>query len=198
MTILGMSAGTRLAHAAERDKQHAFIRKLEPREHGAYRDLRLECLRLNPQLFGTTYEEAAATTALPFERHIWKRDSDNVMFGAFIDDVLVGICGFQRDHRERARHRGELVHLYVVPQAAKKGIGTRLIASVMDYALIDPAVQQVTLSVSGDNDPALKIYHRAGFREYGWLEGYYHSDGENVSQLFMVYERLEVKIAHTG
>jgi RimJ/RimL family protein N-acetyltransferase len=198
MTILGMSAGTRLAHSHERERNKAIIRKLEPREHGAYRDLRLECLRLNPHLFGTTYEEAAATTALPFERHIWKRDSDHVMFGAFIDDVLVGICGFSRDRRERARHRGELVQLYVVPQASKQGIGTRLISTVLDYALVDPTVQQVTLSVSGDNDPALKVYHRAGFREYGWLEGYYHADGEDISQLFMVYERLEVTIAHTG
>jgi RimJ/RimL family protein N-acetyltransferase len=172
----------------ERPPKNVKIRRLEPREHLAYRTLRLECLKIHPEFFGTTYAEAAATRALPFERFIWKRSQDNVMFGAFIDEELTGICGFQREQRERTRHRGELVQLYVRPRAARQGIGTKLIAAVLKHAFDDLRMMQVVLSVAANNDAAVKAYHRAGFREYGWLERHFCSDAVCDAQYFMVYE----------
>jgi RimJ/RimL family protein N-acetyltransferase len=176
--------------AHPRTEMHdVVIRKLEPREYGQYRELRLECLKRNPLFFGTTYAEALATEALPFEKFIWTRDPDHVMFGAFAQGKLCGICGIQREQRQRARHRGELVQLYVTPVVARKGIGARLIATVLQYALENLMLEQVVLGVAADNRAALKTYHRAGFREYGWLERYFCSDGVCNGQLFMVYER---------
>ena len=191
MTTLFTRAGRSPARAAfvEGGQDTVIIRQLEPREHLAYRTLRLECLKLHPEFFGTTYAEAAAIRALPFERFIWRRSRDNVMFGAFIDDELCGICGFQREQRERTRHRGELVQLYVRPREAGQGIGTKLIGTILKHAFDDLHLMQVVLSVAANNEAAVKAYHRAGFREYGWLERYFCSDGVCDAQYFMVYER---------
>lgn len=176
--------------AAELGYHEPVVRPLEAHEAAAYRALRLESLLLRPEFFGSTYAESVATPVLPFERFIRDQDSDHVMFGAFIDGKLCGICGFQREKRERARHRGELVHLYVAPPFARRGIGARLIAAVLDHAINELALLQVLLSVAGDNTAAISAYHSAGFREYGWLEQYFYSKGAGSAQMFMVYERI--------
>ena len=111
------------------------IRQLQANEQDAYRLLRLESLRLYPAFFGATYAEAIATPRLPFEHFIDVQDPDNRMFGAFIDQQLCGICGFQREQRQRARHRGVLVHMYVTPGRAKQGIGERLITTLLRCVL---------------------------------------------------------------
>src|SRR5471032_1906095 len=99
-----------LMHTAGKE---VIVRRLQAHEHAAYRTVRLECLRLNPDLFGTTYPEASAMPILTFERFISTGDRDNVMFGAFVDGWLCGLCGFARETRQRTRHRGELVQMYV-------------------------------------------------------------------------------------
>ena len=104
------------------DTHDTTIRRLEPHDQGAYRALRLESLRTNPALFGTTYAEAAAMPSLPFETFIRERAPDHAMFGAFVDGTLVGLCGFRRETRERARHSGELVEMYVAPHVAGRGL----------------------------------------------------------------------------
>jgi RimJ/RimL family protein N-acetyltransferase len=151
--------------------------------------MRLESLRLYPAFFGTTYEEAAATPRLPFEISIAAQDPESVMFGAFEGERLCGICGLQREQRRRTRHRGELGHMYVSPRVTRQGVGGRLVAAVLDYALSDPVVRQVVLSVVADNRAAVRVYARAGFREYGRLENYFRYDDASTTQLFMVYDR---------
>jgi RimJ/RimL family protein N-acetyltransferase len=50
-------------------------------------------------------------------------------------------------------------------------------------------VRQVVLSVVADNRAAVRVYARAGFREYGRLENYFRYDDASTTQLFMVYDR---------
>ena len=166
-----------------------LVRRLERDESADYRALRLECLRLHPAFFGSTHAEALAAE-LPFERHIRARDPDHAMFGAFDGGQLRGLCGFQREPRLRARHRGELVQMYVAPELTRRGVGSRLIAAVVRFAFDDPTISQVVLSVVAQNAAAIAAYRRAGFREYGRLENYFSPiDGVDATQLFMVRER---------
>lgn len=130
------------------DTHDATIRRLEPHDQAAYRALRLESLRTNPALFGTTYAEAAAMPSLPFETFIRERAPDHAMFGAFVDGTLVGLCGFRRETRERARHSGELVEMYVAPHVAGRGIGARLVDAVLRFAFEELGASQVVLGVA--------------------------------------------------
>ena len=141
------------------------ISRLEPGEQIAYRLLRLECLRNNPKLFGTTYAESLAVPSLAFERFIATRHSEHLMFGAFAGGVLGGICGLQREQRQQTRHRGELVHMYVAPWMARQGIGRRLIDTVVRHGVEALGLRQIVLGVMADNEPAVRLYRRAGFKE---------------------------------
>src|SRR4051812_18855345 len=157
----------------------AVCRPLLAHEHADYRTVRLDCLRLHPTMFGTTYAEAAATPQLAFERYIADQDPDHVMFGALVDNRLSGLCALSRETRQRARHRCELTQMYVAPHAANRGIGGLLIDRALHHAFADPAVLHVVLGVVADNTGAIRLYQRAGFREYGRLPSYFLADGVN-------------------
>jgi len=171
------------------DTHDTTIRRLEPHDQGAYRALRLESLRTNPALFGTTYAEAAAMPSLPFETFIRERAPDHAMFGAFVDGTLVGLCGFRRETRERARHSGELVEMYVAPHVAGRGIGARLVDAVLRFAFEELGASQVVLGVAAENERAQRGYRRAGFREYGRLPNAFLTDGVFSAKVFMVRDR---------
>jgi RimJ/RimL family protein N-acetyltransferase len=170
-------------------QQDVAIRRLESGEEGLYRAMRLQSLQRHARLFGSTYAETAAEPLLPFERFIAASDEDNPMFGAFTRGELGGICGLQRETRERTRHRAELVHMYVAPWLQGQGVGSQLVATAVGYGLDRLGLQQIVLGVMTENEPAVRLYRRAGFREYGRLERFFRADAGCSGKLFMVYER---------
>ena len=175
--------------ARVRTMKDVDIRRLEPGEEGLYRAMRLQSLQRNARLFGSTYAETAAVPLLPFERFIAASDADNPMFGAFTRGELGGICGLQRESRERTRHRAELVHMYVAPWLQGQGVGSQLVATAVRFGLDRLGLQQIVLGVVSENEPAVRLYRRAGFREYGRLERFFCGDAGCSEKLFMVYER---------
>lgn len=165
------------------------IRRLVPGEQGLYRAMRLQALQRNPRLYGSTYAESAATPMLPLERHIAANDEANVMFGAFTRGELGGMCGLIRETREQTRHRAELVHMYVAPWLQGQGVGAHLVETTVRYGIDRVGLRQIVLGVMADNEPAIRLYRRSGFREYGRLERYFCSDSGCLEKVFMVYER---------
>src|SRR5689334_269818 len=90
-----------------------IFRKLQPHESAIYRQIRLSCMKNASDYFGSTYEEEASNPKLKFETFIENQSRDHFMFGAFSDDTLIGITGFHRMERQRDKHRGEVVQVYV-------------------------------------------------------------------------------------
>jgi RimJ/RimL family protein N-acetyltransferase len=165
------------------------IRRLMPGEQGLYRAMRLRALQRHPQLYGSTYAESAATAVLPLERNIAANDEANVLFGAFTRGELGGMCGLIRETREQTRHRAELVHMYVAPWLQGQGVGAQLVETTVRYGIDRVGLRQIVLGVMADNEPAIRLYRRSGFREYGRLERYFCSDIGCSEKVFMVYER---------
>src|ERR1051325_3566939 len=124
-----------------------LIRKLQPSESSIYRKIRLDCLKNAPNNFGSTYEEEVLNPKLRFETYIEINTADHVMFGAFDEDRLIGIAGFNRMARQRAMHRGEVVQVYVDSNYRGQNIGEKLIRAVLDYAFRLDGIEQVQLSV---------------------------------------------------
>jgi len=183
--IMQTQLGTRV-----RTMQHdVAIRRLEPGEQGLYRAMRLQALQRNPRVFGSTYAESVAQPVLPFETFIATDDAENPMFGAFTRGELGGIGGLHRETRERSRHRAELVHMYVAPWLQGQGVGAQLVATAVRYGLDCIGLRQIVLGVIVENEPAVRLYRRAGFREYGRLEHFFASEAGIAEKLFMVYER---------
>ena len=162
-----------------------IIRKLEPTESSMYREIRLACLQNAAEYFGSTYEEEVLNPKLKFETFIENASPEHFMFGAFDVDRLIGISGFDRMDRKRARHRGELVQVYVDSNYRGQNIGEKLIRSAVEYAFTMDGLEQIQLSVIAGNKSAIKLYEKIGFRSYGFQAHYFKVDSTYMDQNFM-------------
>jgi RimJ/RimL family protein N-acetyltransferase len=140
------------------------FRRLAPPDAAVYRTLRLEGLALASRAFLSTVEEESALTLDAYRTRL--STADNATIGAFIDGNLVGIGTILRETRTRNRHKSDIVGMYVTPSArgtgAARGIMERLIAHARELGL-----RSIRLELAAENDPARRLYERAGFREYG-------------------------------
>ena len=143
------------------DNSSIQIRRLEPAEGAAYREIRLEALRLNPEAFGSTYE---AERVRPLE-HFSERVAGCPVFGAFRDGEIVGMAGFLGREGVKDAHKGYLWGMYVQPGARNAGVGRKLAEAVIDYAR--QHVEVLQLDVVSENEAARRLYASLGFVEYG-------------------------------
>ena len=162
-----------------------IIRKLQPHESAVYREVRLACLKKEPKNFGSTYEEESLNPKLMFESFIENDSSDHLMFGAFDQEELIGIAGFHRMARQRAMHRGEIVQVYVDSNHRGQNIGETLIRRVLAYAFSLDGIEQVQLSVVANNQTAIKLYEKLGFKTFGIQPKYFKVDDTYMDQQFM-------------
>ncbi len=162
-----------------------IIRKLQPHESTIYREVRLACLKNVPEYFGSTYEEEVLNPKFKFETFIENGSPDHVMFGAFEEERLIGITGFNRMARQRALHRGELVQVYVDSNYRGQNIGEKLIRRVLEYAFTLEGIEQVQLSVIAGNPSAIKLYEKVGFKTFGVQPRYFKVGDTYMDQQFM-------------
>jgi ribosomal protein S18 acetylase RimI-like enzyme len=141
------------------------IRRIEPGEWAAWRDLRLRSLRDSPGAFGSSHEREAA-----LELEAWRertealaRDDDRALFVAEQGGVLVGCGGVVVPVAESS---AEVFAMWVAPEARRRGVGERLLRALVAFATSRRA-RTIRLLVLPGNEPALRLYRRFGFRETG-------------------------------
>ncbi|WCO00331.1 GNAT family N-acetyltransferase [Psychroserpens ponticola] len=143
------------------------IRKLSPNESNSYRELRLQCLKNYPTNFTSNYEDEKAKEKLFFQPFIEQANSNNFVIGAFYNNNLIGISGFQRYERLKIDHRGIIIQVYVKPQFQGKSVGINLIKFTLSEAFKIQGIEQVEIDVIESNTKAAKVYEKIGFAEYG-------------------------------
>ena len=156
------------------------VRRLDPSDIAAFRAVRLECLELHPENFGTVWEVEREQPDSHF-RHMLE---EHQFWGGFMDGSLAGIVGFFVMPRAKERHRGVLYAMYVRPAARGTGLGNRLVQVVIDHAR--PLVDLVWLRVAAGNAPAKALYARFGFRTYGLEQSSLKIDGVSIDQEYQV------------
>ena len=146
-----------------------MIRLLNPDDAAAWRALRLEGLRTDPDAFGQTYEESTRQdVAAIAARFTPEALVDVPVFGAFsADGSLVGTCGLVRASRPKERHKATLWGMYVQAPARGTGLGERLLLAALAHARTMPGILQVHLSVVSSNEGAARLYRKHGFVAYG-------------------------------
>jgi RimJ/RimL family protein N-acetyltransferase len=153
------------------------IRRLTAADAALYRDIRLEALRLSPEAFGSAFETESIRPVGWFAERL---EGGAVMLGAFRGRELVGSIGFVVADGPKRHHKGALVGMYVRQAARRAGVGRRLLDAALDLAA--QSVELVQLIVVDGNDPALRLYQRAGFVQYGLerhalkIDGRYYDD----------------------
>jgi RimJ/RimL family protein N-acetyltransferase len=164
------------------------IRRLTPSDADAYRSLLLPAYALYPYAFTSS---AAERAALPFEWWVARlTDSpknNEIVFGAFVDDALVGTVTVERMTRERTRHLASLIGMYVADSHQKKGIGHALISAALEWAA-SQGVQVMQLTVSGENESAERLYTRLGFVQFGVLPLAVRYEDRYAAKVYMYRE----------
>lgn len=143
------------------------VRLLTEHDAAAFHTLRLIGLRESPTAFGASVEEEASMPPEVVAARLRDGLPDNVSFGAFVDQTLVGIVGLVRQPQQKAHHWAMIVGLYVAPAARQQGVGRRLVLAALDYARSQPGLEAVTLAVSGGNLQARRLYESLGFVSWG-------------------------------
>ena len=158
----------------------AEIRPVTAADADAYRDIRLEALKQQPQAFSSTF---ARESEQPLPWFI-ERIATGHVIGAFADGRLVGVAGCWRQDGEKERHKAALWGMYVRPAARRSGVGRRLVEAILAHAAT--RVEQVNLSVVSGNEAALRLYRNAGFVEYGREMRALKEDGRYFDEILMV------------
>src|SRR5947199_3246370 len=91
------------------------VRILTEADGEAFWNIRLRALRDDPESFGSSYEEILERGIAGATQSLRKRDTapDEVTFGAFDGETLVGIAGFRRGEEVKKRHKGVIWAMYI-------------------------------------------------------------------------------------
>lgn len=124
----------------------------------------VQAIRLQPSVI-------AGTLALPSERLTDRQTRqtrygpDDHLFVAEIGGHIVGMAGLHVGSGKK-RHGGE-IGMLVDEGWQRRGVGTSLLAALLDLADNYLGLSRVELEVVADNEPAIRLYERHGFE----LEG---------------------------
>ncbi|HYD79085.1 MAG TPA: GNAT family N-acetyltransferase [Paucimonas sp.] len=145
-----------------------LIRRLVPADAAAYRALMLVAYERHPDAFTSTVEERAGLPLAWWENRIADGDgADELVFGAFDGERLIGAAGLSFAKRPKERHKAKLFGMYVDPAARQGGAGRRLVEAVLAAARMRAGVKLVQLTVTDGNTAAQKLYERCGFVPFG-------------------------------
>lgn len=139
------------------------VRLLNGDDAAQYRTVRLAALREHPEAFGSSAEEFELQPLDEVAKRLNAHNEAFSLFGAFIDNKLVGLIGLGRNTGLKVRHRGGIYHMYVAPEVRGRGVGRLLLAYAVEQARQQPGVEEINLAVTVGNEPARRLYEGFGF-----------------------------------
>ncbi len=98
------------------------------------------------------------------------RDPQHLRLVALEGDLIVGALEFVAPSKRRIRHRGRF-GIAIAADWRGRGIGTALIAAMIDWARAHAHIEKIRLGVLAENTRAIALYRRLGFVEEGRRSG---------------------------
>lgn len=141
------------------------IRQLHPDDAEAYFALRLEALQINPEAFGSSYEEEKDYPLSWTQSRL--SDPASYVYGAFVEKDLVGVVTLMRETKIKMSHRANIYAVYVTPKRRGKGVAKQLLKATIEKSRDLQGIEQVYLAVVAENRVAKKVYRAFGFETYG-------------------------------
>jgi len=135
-----------------------------------YKTVRLRALKDAPLSCGSTYERELQLTDQDWlARATRLTNGRDIGFLARTDGKWSGLalCLIL----ESDATRGELISMWVAPEARRLGVGRQLIRAIEQWAL-SHGVKTLKLMVTSVNLSALDFYHSLGFAKTGRIEPY--------------------------
>jgi ribosomal protein S18 acetylase RimI-like enzyme len=154
------------------------IRLLRGPDAVAFQALRLESLQANPEAFLSTYEAEAGwhedyfASQLDYNYH----PPHLGYFGIFLPknpadpeggEELVGYVLVSKSFLDKQPHIVFLNNLYIQKNHRGKGLATQLLDYVTKLLKQTEHIEQIILSCTASNTPALQFYQKHGFTRTG-------------------------------
>ena len=148
----------------------ASIEPINRRNALAFKVARLRALQDTPTAFGSTYAAESRRTDQEWLQRADRWNGDrSVAFLASDSDLPCGIVGSFVDREDASR--ADLVSMWVAPSHRRGGVGRALVHAVLDWARTKGA-RAVYLTVTCNNDTAIRFYRSLGFSFTGATEPY--------------------------
>ena len=160
------------------------VRRLQPSDAPAYRELRLRALTQDPQAYMTSAEEYL-TRPLPEIAADLSAQDDRFTLGAHLGARLVGIATLVRSTRQKQRHRADVMGVYVAPDVRGQGAGSALLTDLIRRARAMPGLAALGISVTETQTAARRLYERFGFEVWGTEPDALRLDGRALTELHL-------------
>ena len=155
---------------SEDGRSSLVVRPLVPADAEAAYALRLRAVTEHPPSFHTdeamVHERGVEGMRARLASSL-DSSGDAVLFGAFLDDELVGLTGLVREPRRKLRHKATVVSVYVRPDRRGRGVAGRLLDAALAHAATLDDLASLDLSVVAGNEPAIRLYASRGFVAWG-------------------------------
>ncbi|MFC8687446.1 GNAT family N-acetyltransferase [Brevibacillus porteri] len=103
---------------------------------------------------------------------------------AEVDGRIVGNLTFRGGTRSRTQHVGEF-GISVLKEFWGSGVGRLLLESLLEWAKQSKVIRKINLKVRSDNDAAIRLYKKLGFKEFGTLTREFMIDDTFYDCLYM-------------
>jgi RimJ/RimL family protein N-acetyltransferase len=134
-----------------------------------------------------TFGEGEVSVEVDKQREIIRqfRESDNQLFLiAECNGEIVGNLTFRGGIRPRTKHVGEF-GISVRKEYWGLGIGKKLIQYLLEWAKESGVIRKINLKVRCDNETAINLYKKFGFKEEGLLTREFLIDNQFFDALMM-------------
>lgn len=154
------------------------IRRTEPSDAKAIKEI-YEC----PNAYSGTLQLPHPSLEL-WEKRISNVPENVYSYVALLDGVVVGNLGFEVCKNPRRRHVATF-GMGVKDSELGKGIGSKLVSTIIDLSDKWLNLKRLELTVYADNERAINLYKKFGFKVEGQSEAYAFRNGEYVSAYHM-------------
>lgn len=174
-----MSNSGAIDPAAAAERAGVWIRAAEPADLAA-----IGATMSEPAVVRNTLQTPYTANAQRAER--WTFTDPNLLFvvAETPEGDVVGNASLHRSIRPRRLHTAD-VGMAVRSDWHGRGVGSALMAALLDVADNWWQVRRVVLEVFVDNEPAIALYRKFGFEVEGTLRADAFRDGEYVDSLLM-------------
>jgi len=143
------------------------VQRLAASDVPRYRALMLRAYAEAPDAFTSTPEERSVEPDSWWLKRIADPGGQSLAYGAFHDGRLIGTVTIEFSGKPKTRHKACLIGMFVQEACRGLGAGAKLVEAALDAAKARPEVRLVTLTVTEGNAPAVCLYERCGFRQFG-------------------------------